>query len=93
MILLEAAQSSYFEMSVHTVSGFPPVLCINGRGWKAPEPRFVIDDLESLLGCGLIQKSTQGGNGYPLLRLTRYGAKYAELLARQRGDKPLPSTE
>ena len=92
MILLEAAKSYLYEMSLHSVSGFPPVLCIHGRGWEAPDPRFLVDDLESLLNCGLIKKSTQGRSGYPLLRLTRYGAKYAEILAEQK-EAPLPVSD
>lgn len=95
MMLCAASRSSvYPQIVLFAIDGRPPVPAIGTKGWQAPEPEFVLDDLNALLNCGFLEKDGINSSGYPMLRVTRLGKKYAKILCDQNpNNEPVESLD
>ena len=76
---LEETSNLYYMPEHHPY----PVLIIGNRGWDAPDPRFLHDDLGDLLSLRLIEKLGTNRDGNPILRLTREGFQFVARMEKR----------
>ena len=76
---LEETSNLYYMPQHHPY----PVLIIGHRGWDAPNPRFLHDDIVDLLSLGFIDRLGSNSDGNPIFRLTREGFQFVARMERR----------
>lgn len=76
---LEETSNLYYMPQHHPY----PVLIIGHRGWDAPDPRFLHDDIIDLLSLRFIERLGSNSDGNPIFRLTREGFHFVARMERR----------